>query len=347
MSLAPVLSDFYDSLPVMPYCADALHQGIYREHRETAAKKQHIQPNPHQFTEWLVFDIDRPDGHELWLDCGLHPNIVCVNPANNHAHYFLRLSSPVCMTENARPGPIRYLTNAIRGVNALYDGDDGYARLIAKNPLNPHWITHTPRHAPYQLDDFREYAELAANDTRFARDRQIDTITGRNKALFDILRFWCYDRVEQAREQGSFEAFQREALTYAEHANAFEIPKIFNEQPLGSREVLATVRSVSKWVWTHYSAHHDGKNRGVLGLGLTRHHSIEAPTLTDAERKARQRAGAEYTNAARKAATEAKIKTAIAQLRKDGKRVSKAAVARLSGVSRSKVVELYGHLFER
>lgn len=48
------------------------------------------------YKQWLVFDIDRHDAYDLLQDPHVPPpNIICINPVNNHAHLYYLLETPV------------------------------------------------------------------------------------------------------------------------------------------------------------------------------------------------------------------------------------------------------------
>ncbi|HBC3964971.1 TPA: hypothetical protein KD885_004652 [Vibrio parahaemolyticus] len=68
--------------------------------------------------------------------------------------------------------------------------------------------------------------------------------------------------------------------------------------------------------------------------------------MTVEEIKAAQSKAAHITNAKRKGSAEAAIKVAIQQLKDDGKKPTKAAVARIVGLSRVSVSNNYSHLFD-
>ncbi len=83
-----------------------------------------------------------------------------------------------------------------------------------------------------------------------------------------------------------------------------------------------------------------------MGFGETRNTNIELPLLPEEERKRRQSLSAELTNKYRKESTELKIKQAIDQLKANGEKITKSAVAKSTGLARSKIVENYGFLFD-
>lgn len=114
---------------------------------------------------------------------------------------------------------------------------------------------------------------------------------------------------------------------------------------LSISEVKSTTKSVSRWVWEHYDA---GKKvqRGKMGFGETRNTNIELPLLPEEERKRRQSLSAELTHKHRKENTELKIKQAIERLKANGEKVTKSAVAKLTGLERAGIVRNYSHLFD-
>ena len=225
-----------------------------------------------------------------------------------------------------RSAPIRYLAGIENGLLSRFKADPGYSGLIVKNPLKgDFWrvfesITQSSTRS-------MSWPTTCQTPTRQQKSREIRGF-GHNVELFDKLRFWAYSRVEQARE-GSFSGWLADVTAYGMAINAdFSTPLTFTE-------MTATARSVAKWTWKHYNGNHDGKNRGVLGYGANRATNTEREALTPQEVKERQKAGIRYTNAVRKANTEAKIKKAIERLRLDGKKVSVASVSRLTGIHRN------------
>ncbi len=122
----------------------------------------------------------------------------------------------------------------------------------------------------------------------------------------------------------SYGQWENAVLTSAERLNQFGSPLPFNE-------VKATVRSVARWTWAHYTGSHI--RRGIM--------ACDADTPLDD----RQRQAAARTNQQRTQATEQSITAAIAQLTGKAQRVTKAAVARLTGLSRQQISTRYGHLF--
>jgi hypothetical protein len=83
-----------------------------------------------------------------------------------------------------------------------------------------------------------------------------------------------------------------------------------------------------------------------MGFGETRNTNIELPLLPEEERKRRQSLSAELTNKQRKENTELQIKQAIERLKANGEKVTKAGVAKITGLERARISQNYGHLFD-
>ncbi|MDD1616364.1 MAG: hypothetical protein LUQ28_07630, partial [Methylococcaceae bacterium] len=115
---------------------------------------------------------------------------------------------------------------------------------------------------------------------------------------------------------------------------------------LGIGEIKSTAKSVSRWVWKNYQ---EGEQvqRGKMGFGETRHNfNFTAPMLPEEERKRRQSLSAELTNKHRKENTELKIKQAIERLKANGEKVTKAGVAKITGLDRAGIIRNYSHFFD-
>lgn len=326
---------FKNTLPNKPYCADDIGYGLKIKPRNKALLSQLIQYNGPGLAHWLAMDIDSQTAGMDWYDLnGPVPNFIVQNPANGHAHYLFGLSAPVCLSGKARPAPMRYLAGIEHGLTLRLGADQGYSGLVSKNPLNSYWRTFTPRLELYSLDELADYCDLSQ---KTVKQREIRGY-GRNVELFDRLRFQSYDKVEKARSESTEQAWLADVT-----ANAMSFNAGFAD-PLSFSEMAAIARSVAKWTWKHYDSHHDGKNRGVLGYGSNRANGAERDALGEQEIKQRQQAGARYTTATKKASREAEIKKAIAQLKLEGKRLTVASVARLTGVHRNTISRYYKHL---
>ena len=111
-------SDFINQIISKPFCTDDFNRdGIYRANKRQALNKVYIEHNNDSFINSIVFDIDTETAAIAWQDANIPiPNFITQNPANGHAHLFYALSSPVCITENARRKPQKLLKGVIEGL---------------------------------------------------------------------------------------------------------------------------------------------------------------------------------------------------------------------------------------
>lgn len=250
-----------DRLPQKPYCSDDKTASRIRA-LATALRYTHIQFNPPHLINWLVLDLDFGGG-TVPLDRAAHyyedtlappPNIIVINPANGHAHYYYALRTPVARGEHARPEPLRYAQAVYRGLGALLDADPRYAQLLARNPLHPAHIALTPHGEPYELAALDEYlwdrhAGRAWQQAARAAGREVNAL-GRNCTVFDSARRWAYQWVNEYRETGAgLDAFAAACLRQAVAANEFAGHA---QGALPANEVASIARSVARWTWRHY-----------------------------------------------------------------------------------------------
>ncbi|MFM5363861.1 replication initiation protein [Aeromonas veronii] len=242
---------FVERLPRRPYCTDDPSQGLLIRPQVTALAYRHIQHNPPPHVGCLVFDVDRSDGYEAWLDAGLPaPNWVTVNGSNGHAHYGYYLATPVVRTSAAKQKPLRYLA-AIEHVLAKRLGADmGYSGLITKNPIHGDWWTIWHHSESFSLDYLAEFcpdADLAAYSRRSRKD--VGGL-GRNVTVFDNVREWGYPAVRSYWRPNGYDAWADAVLSACGSANAFG-----REQggPLPPNEIKAIAKSIARWIWQRFT----------------------------------------------------------------------------------------------
>jgi hypothetical protein len=326
--LEPAYQSYYDCLPHKPLVSDDLTYGLRHMPKELAIGKAHIQHNPELIRHFLAFDIDRSDGYSWWEDCGAPaPNYLMLNRENGHAHYLYKLTSFVAFTDRSKPKPRAYLERIERGLEAKLSADVGYVGLISKNPLHDRWTTYTPSLDTYELDELADYVDMTIPKPR-KRER---TGVGRNCTLFDELRWWAYKHVCGARDSGGFERWLERCISAGDHLNTFNTP-------LSYSEIKATAKSVAKWTWDFYTGSGGGKNRGRDAKNIEKWQG-------ELDLRDKQALSAQSTNEQRKQSTEQKIKAAIANLKACDKRVTQAAVSRISGVHKVTISRDYKLLF--
>ncbi|WP_205416025.1 replication initiation protein, partial [Escherichia coli] len=182
-------SDFINQIISRPFCTDDFKRdGIYRTNKRRALNSVYIEHNNDSFINSIVFDIDSDTAAIAWQDANIpKPNFITQNPDNGHAHLFYALSSPVCITENARRKPQKLLKGVIEGLTERLGADPCYTGKITKNPLNPRWRTFWNEQPRFELNYLCEFIDTNKRVKKEVRKSIV--AEGRNTALFDTLRF--------------------------------------------------------------------------------------------------------------------------------------------------------------
>ena len=236
-------SDFINQIISRPFCTDDFKRdGIYRTNKRRALNSVYIEHNNDSFINSIVFDIDSDTAAIAWQDANIpKPNFITQNPANGHAHLFYALSSPVCITENARRKPQKLLKGVIEGLTERLGADPCYTGKITKNPLNPRWRTFWNEQPRIELNYLCEFIDTNKRVKKEVRKSIV--AEGRNTALFDNLRFYAYSIIFKYQKNDDFCGFMSALEEEAENIN-----DSFEDQ-LGFKEINHTIRSISSWVW--------------------------------------------------------------------------------------------------
>lgn len=320
------LNRVLEEAPYLSRCSDNKTAGLVRP-REYALKYPYMQVNRPGMVSWLVFDLDHSNPL-VWEDEGLPaPNIVVTNRKNGHAHLFYAIP-PVCTSENARPKPIAYMKAVYEAMATKLGADESYSGPVAKTPGHPWWSTWEIHPAVYELGELADYLDLSVKP-RWGLEPNLDEVAhSRHCTLFEELRFYAYSIVNREREEGTYQGFYGLLESYASSKNNFSKRGFATD--LTWSQVKATVKSVARWTWDRYTGSSKCE-RGVMALD-------KSLPLTE-----RQRQAAERTHSCRKKATELKIITAHKQLLAKDAKVTQAALAIHTGLTRQTVAK-YKHL---
>ncbi|MGI9278019.1 MAG: replication initiation protein [Endozoicomonas sp.] len=261
------------------------------------------------------------------------PNLIVRNLNNRKAHVSYAIES-VCTSDAAYPKPMAYAQSIQEAYCEKLKADPGYTGFITKNPMHEDWHLWELHNKVYKLGELADYVELKRRYWTRQRAANYEQYgIGRNCALFHRLRFWAYDWVTYHRDENgtTYVEWMQVVLVKAEGFNEFP-------QSLPYGEVKSTAKSVGKWVWEKYFPKNKRKKRGAMEADFAKSDiPLDLPT--------RQRLSARRTHETRRAATEEKITEAIGILTAQDKRVTKAGVAKLSGVGRQTIYDNYKHLF--
>jgi hypothetical protein len=266
-----------------PYCSSNFSTGVQIRPKFTALERPHIQINTPWEVKYIVLDVDKPL-YEL-SNWKIKPSLVVLNPENDHYHVYFQLETPVLMGEKANPHPQAYLKAVIKKMITAFDADPNYSGLIAKNPLHHRWQI-----APYKgrtTYSLKRLEKAVSGYPQAVKTNLIDSVEGRNCTVFDTLRFWSYRQIQ---------AFQS-PLDWDIHVmdKCLSINQML-PIALEDREAFQIGKSVSKWTWRNRNKLNGSfTHRGVMGYGLTRHDTKEAPYLDKETIQAHRQAAAERT----------------------------------------------------
>lgn len=236
------LKIFEETLPKKPYCTDDFNSGISPRTKNIAVKKLHIQPNGPTHLKWMAFDIDLPNAGLKWDEANMPPpNLSIMNPANGHCHYLYLLETAIRTATNGSIKAVKYASAVQNSLRAELGADFGYAGLIVKNPLNPHWITKEWRNEGYTLDELADYLDLSRGA---ANERQPNYGLGRNSNLFDDLRLWSYREIRNG--YSAFQPFYEKCFTAAMQLNSYL------STPMQVNEIKNISKSVAKWTFANF-----------------------------------------------------------------------------------------------
>jgi len=312
----------FNNLPNKPYCSNNLKQGLLIRTKKIAFERYiYIQLNKYYAICYLTFDIDREGGAAEWyfeLDLPA-PTFVIVNPENLHAHLVYELFTPVLLWENARQKPIEWLNAIRRAWTEALRADAGYNGLISKNPNHSHWhiLDFGGR---FELVELSEAVTIKDHHYQTPKGFREDFAgEGRNNFLFEVGRFYSYRKKDSCKNES---ALQDVIFTHLLNVNHTEFA-----EPLSMNDVRHIAKSIAKFTW---------KYRNTISGGY------ERKTKDDAELRERHIFGAKKAHEIRKAATEAKIKKAVDIFLRDGRKITKAGIAREAGITRQ-TLDRYQH----
>ncbi|NLJ27456.1 MAG: hypothetical protein GX433_05530 [Deltaproteobacteria bacterium] len=348
ISMDTALDRYCDSLPRRPYCSDDyVKHGLFRRDRESALHSSHIQLNGKR-RAYICLDVDRPDAGTSWIDAGVPaPTILALNTENGHGHLFWELESPVSFPDcygrgKAREKPQAYWKAVKRAYELRLQADTCYAGVISKNPTHGRWRVIAHDNAVYDLPELADYVDLTKINTfsdRASGPGELPDVIPegyRDATVFDHARYRVYRKVHSCKS-----AEELFSVTY-------DIVMELNTRcspPMSERQCRSIANGISKWCWARRAKSIDSKNRGIMGLPEIAA-DMEAETKK-LEIRNRQRMSAEYTNALQRKRTEERVLECIRSFKFQGKRVSKAAVAREIGMQRAELSRRYAHLFQK
>lgn len=316
---------------------------VWVKENDTAWVQLHLNDR-----HFFMIDFDGY-GWDKWKTLPLEPNIICYNPINGNHQVFYWLEDPVHCHEAAQcRKPYLWLRNMEKAADEQYGGDKFFARRISKNPLSSKWVTEFRHDRRYTLLELHEGLELDLRKQRYREanaEKKMKKLAwagaemptplayqeeggglSRNRGLFDRVRYRAYAMCIPYRISGDESGWYDTVLSMCNDFNHYT-----TREPLERDEVARIARHITDYTFSKKFDPSKYKKKDVM---------------TKSEIKAAQSKAAKMTTAKIVGKNEAAIKEAIRQLKEDGKKPSKAAVARLAGLSRVAVSLNYSHLFD-
>ena len=300
-----------ENLPEKPWCADTFDYGIEVMPREIAKRKKYIQHNHPAWLTCLVFDVDKR-AYEILEEINAKPNLAVFNrKKRGSAHFIYRLTTPVNTGKNGRMKPIKFVKNLTDALTVQLQADPNYTGLLSKNPTHPDHYTITSNLNTWSLNHLADFVDFKQKKPERAISEH-----SRHLILFDRVRLYAYEIVEEYRETGAFEVFTRTLTCYAEDKNTFD-----NLPSLPYSSIKAIVKSVSNWTWKNYDSKY-GCNRG-----RDKHDNQFLKTPTE-----KRILSAIRTNQNQKKATQEKILSSVRRLQGSNKKITQKAIQEDSGL---------------
>lgn len=307
--------------PYFARCSDNKTASRVRP-REYALRYPYMQVNRSGFVSWLIFDLDHNNPY-IWEDVGLPaPNLIVQNRASGNSHLYYAIT-PVCTTENARDKPIAYMKAIYTAFAARLNADtEFHSGPVAKTPGHRWWLTSELHNRVHDLAELADFVELEAA-SRWGKVVNVDHLShSRHEILFELVRHYAYAIVGRERQDGNFITFTQLVEAFAHNRNSFT--RLGFDANLPHSSIRATVKSIARWTWTHYTGT-SRCHRGAMRL------DGDLPLLE------RQRLAADRTHDLRRKATMSKIRVACRVLHARGEALTQLAISKIAKLSRQTV----------
>lgn len=231
--------------PLRPRVTNDLELGTTIRSRDQAVAWRYVQHNQPTKDHVMVLDYDAPEGtpvHEMWKRAGLPPPTwIAATPGTPKGHIAYALAAPVCTSDAARMGPLRYLAALEQAYCLALNGDRGYAGLLTKNPVHQSaWDVSWVEPRPYTLGDLAKHVQLAAGPGKGPAVEPVGV--GRKVHTFDSVRQWAYGAIRDFWAAG-FEAWARAVRHQVEEVGGQFDP------PLEASHCGSIAKSIAKWTW--------------------------------------------------------------------------------------------------
>jgi hypothetical protein len=323
----PALQLALSRLPRRPFAADDYEYGVYRRYPREALESWHIELNVPGSLGVLLFDVDHECAAFVWEQVGLpEPSWIAINPANGHAHYAYVLERPVLRIDEKHQRSVQHALAVQTVIRQRLGADPAYSSPLTKNPLSPRWRV-IGSGATFELSDLMEWipdAEYrAVRGALFSRPVEREGVhpaygVSRKITLFEDARRFGYEHWQVIAAEHKAGGTSPTLLEFTRQRNV----GLGSKPPLPPSMAERIAVSVARWLAKRLD-----------------------PDAAARARSLRQHARGKRSAAARRCRREGAIAAALAEIAREGRRPTKAEVARRVDCSRETVSRYYGHMF--
>ena len=304
----PALSRFFDNLPNYPRCTDSLKAGCRKCPKAAAIKRRYIELNKENYSvTYLPYDCDSPIGLLMWHIRSLPPPTLSVSNWDNfRSHLTWELETSVHLGGNASQRAINYLDFIRTSYTQILEADVSYGGLLTKNPFSDFWYVAAYDRV-YDLDELAEAVrDITLPKKQSSKKHEIEYEPDDSLFVYHNTRWYMYTITPDC---------SRHSELY-DKADAYIIGlNIDFDLNLPESKIRSNAKSLSKFCWNHRDEF-IAKRAAFIEI---------------------QRQRAYRSHKARKRNNTIKIQKATRKLRKEGKTITKTAIAEEAGLTRKSV----------
>jgi hypothetical protein len=245
--MSSLLKQLQDTLPDYIHTLPEKDKPAIWLPREKALQHERIRLHGND-RHFLIVDYDVKNENEVkdHNHYDLEPNFITYNYDNPNHQAFFRIKDPVHAQKSSRFNkPYLYLKAIERAFDEKYDGDKHFARYISRNPLHAFADTDWRHDRKYSLNQLAEVVNLNVKRIKTGT-RKVQGI-GRNREVFDDLRFWAY---KQDTSNITYQTWLNKVLIKAIGYNTYT-------NPMDLSEVESIAKSVSQYTYQKSFNHGD------------------------------------------------------------------------------------------
>lgn len=220
----------------------------------------YVSVNPANSYNSIVLDLDK-DYRCFDYETLPRPNLIVINPKNNHAHLFYVLRNSVHKNPESSGKALKFLADTVEKMTFWTGADLNFTGVLGKNALYDGWAVMVLHQTPWTLATLSDWFDPIPQAKIKARISQA-RIESRNCALFDVVRHWAYSQFGQYIKK-KYTDFLYAVLEMAQIGN--------NDlsRPMQYSEVRSIAKSIARWTWNNFKGKKEfmawSKENGIKG----------------------------------------------------------------------------------